>query len=126
MLFLRQAPHYLGETELADTPEEALIVKESEESVAEAKAKFALIEKEVVDHHVLKQIANKLLHIQEDMIQHFKEEGILYPIDAELLISETEEQKRILLRDFKLIYLNMRSDEETARRSVHAGRNVSS
>jgi hypothetical protein len=72
--------------------------------VSQAKEKFSLIDQEVVDHHVLKMIASKLLHIQEDTIQHFKDEGILYPIDAELLIEEAEQQKKILLRDFREKY----------------------
>ena len=83
---------------------QALIVLESEASVSQAKEKFSLIDQQVVDHHVLKMIASKLLHIQEDTIQHFKDEGILYPIDAELLIEEAEQQKKILLRDFREKY----------------------
>jgi len=51
-----KAPQYLGETDLADTPEEKIIVEESAASVVEAADILALIEKGVIQHHVIKQV----------------------------------------------------------------------
>ena len=53
---------------------------------------------------LLLQIANKLIHIQEDMVQHLQAEGILYPLDADLLSKEIEEHRKAFLEKVTLFY----------------------
>lgn len=85
--------YYLGETEHADTPEEALVVKESQMNVSLAKEKLALLPREAIAFIHSKQAARVLLHTQEEMIEDLQSEGILQERDGTILL-------RILHADF--------------------------
>mmetsp|Transcript_2893 Transcript_2893/g.4440 ORF Transcript_2893/g.4440 Transcript_2893/m.4440 type:complete len:1037 (-) Transcript_2893:411-3521(-) len=86
----KRIPYYLGDTETIDTPEEALVVQESREIVAIAKARLAAIDPSIVTLQCSKQTARWILHMQEDQIEEFLHEGIITPNDAEALFAEVE------------------------------------
>lgn len=85
--------YYLGETEHADTPEEALVVRESQSNVSLARGKLSSLPGDIISVVHSKQAARVLLYTQEDMIEDLQSEGILQEKDAKILI-------RALLDDF--------------------------
>ena len=84
----RKIPFYLGETEKADTPEEALVVRESQENVRVARARLSEISLEVLQYYHSKQAARQLLHSEEEMVEELRVEGILQETDASQLLKE--------------------------------------
>lgn len=89
-------PQYLGEKEFIDTPEEALVVRESKNNVREASRVLSSIDKVIYEIELSKLVARMILHHQEDTIIHFVEEGILPPKDAErLLLAANMDLKKV-------------------------------
>ncbi len=86
----RTIPFYLGELETIDTPEEALVVQESQDLVSQAKEILQHINPSIIRRQLSKQAARWILHLQEDMIEAFLTEGILTEAQAELLFHEVE------------------------------------
>lgn len=84
----RKIPFYLGETEKADTPEEALVVRESQDNVRVARARLNEISLEVLQYYHSKQAARQLLHSEEEMVEELRVEGILQDTDASQLLKE--------------------------------------
>ena len=84
----RKIPFYLGETVKADTPEEALVVRESQENVRVARARLSEISLEVLQYYHSKQAARQLLHSEEEMVEELRVEGILQETDASQLLKE--------------------------------------
>lgn len=84
----RKIPFYLGETEKADTPEEALVVRESQQNVRVARQRLYEISLEVLQYYHSKQAARQLLHTQEEMVEELRMEGILQETDASQLLKE--------------------------------------
>eukprot|EP01041_Mallomonas_annulata_P003036 gene3036-5952_t len=93
-------PYYLGEEEGIDTPELALVVQESVESVTAAKAMLADIDADIISYNVSKQVARILLHTQQTMVEKFQEEGVLCPRDADILLIETHRDYVQLQREW--------------------------
>ena len=87
-------PYYLGEEEGISTPEEALIVKESAETVAKAQMILDGMDVAIVSLHVTRQAANIILTSAETLVQHCGEEGILSVRDARLLFEVTKADRR--------------------------------
>lgn len=92
----KRIPYYLGDTETIDTPEEALVVQESRMIVHKAKEFLAAIDPSIVTLQVSKQTARWILHMQEDQIEEFLEEGIITHRDAETLFHEVEQDFAVL------------------------------
>jgi hypothetical protein len=92
----KRIPFYLGDTETIDTPEEALVVQESRDLVAKAKARLAAIDHNIVVVQVSKQTARWIVHRQEDQIEEFLKEGIITAKDAECLFHEAEHDLLLL------------------------------
>lgn len=90
-------PYYLGEEVGISTPEEALIVKESASSVAEARAMLDDLEVDTVSLYTTRQAACIILNATETLIQHFGEEGILSNRDAMHLFEVSEADRKRLV-----------------------------
>lgn len=95
----RQIPHYLGETEGIDTPEESLVVQESEQLAKEALLKLSKIPSVAMIALRSKQYAAFILHEQEDVIVEFQAEGILTEKYAKLLLAEVHQDYSQLQHD---------------------------
>jgi hypothetical protein len=89
-------PFYLGEEEWAESPEEFLILEESNAVVAAALALLGEISVDSFRLHVSRQAARMVLCMQEDMISHFIEEGILSSDNAEHFLSLIHKDKHKL------------------------------
>ena len=98
----KTAPHYLENTEYTDTPERALVIKESEDSVTEALEMYNSFGKDVLEQHVSEQVQMMLQHVEDDTIQQLKEEGIVYQTEVEALVAETEKQNECFVRGFRI------------------------
>lgn len=92
----RKIPFYLGETEGIDTPEEALVVRESQHLVAQAHKLLDLIRREILTMQLSKQAARWILHMQEDQISEFRDEGILTGKHAEEMLEDVQHDFRTL------------------------------
>ena len=95
----RQIPHYLGETEGIDTPEESLVVQESKQLTKEALLKLNEIPSVAMIALRSKQYAAFILHEQEDVIVEFQAEGILTEKYAKLLLAEVHQDYAQLQHD---------------------------
>ena len=87
-------PYYLGEEEGISTPEEALIVRESAETVAKAQTILDGMDVAIISLHVTRQAANMILTSAETLVQHCGEEGILSVRDARLLFEVTKADRK--------------------------------
>lgn len=95
----KTAPHYLENTEYTDTLELACIIKESEDSVADALEVYHALNKDLLEQHVLEQVQRMVQHVQDDTIQQLKDEGIVYQTEAEALVAEIENQNDLVWAD---------------------------
>ena len=86
----RKIAYYFGETEDADTPEEALVVRESRQNVASARVKLNEISVDIIGFYHSKQAARVLLHAQEEMVEELVTQGILQEKDAGLLLKAVQ------------------------------------
>jgi hypothetical protein len=73
-----------------------LVVSESKEVVKKAQALYDLIDRETRNYHTAKQLSRFVLYSQEVLIEKLQEEGVLNPRDAEVLIHETHEKKKLI------------------------------
>jgi NhaP-type Na+/H+ or K+/H+ antiporter len=86
----KKIPYYMGATELADTPEEAMVVLESQQNVDVARRRLNDISLDILGYYHSKQAARRLLHIQQEMIEDIRSEGILTESDASTLLKEIQ------------------------------------
>jgi hypothetical protein len=84
----QQIPYYLGEEEWAESPEEFLILEESNNNVAMAKRAFDEIPSDMLKLHVSRQAARMVLCMQEDVLIHYIKEGILLADNATNFLTE--------------------------------------
>jgi hypothetical protein len=80
-------PYYLGEEEWAESPEEFLILEESNEEVRAALDALAEISTSSMLLHISRQAARMILCMQEDAVEHFIEEGVLSSEHAEYFLN---------------------------------------
>jgi TPP-dependent 2-oxoacid decarboxylase len=99
----KKIAYYMGETELADTPEEALVVSESQLNVNIARRRLNDIPLELLNHYHSKQAARHLLHTQQEMIKEIRYEGILTDSDA-CVLSIQVQQDLLKLDETKTSY----------------------
>eukprot|EP01039_Chlorochromonas_danica_P001449 gene1449-1574_t len=98
-------PFYLGESEVIDTPEEAIVVTESKSSVAKASHRLSGIDPRIISWQISKQVAKMILRCQEDLIEEFQEEGIITENHAEALLDE-------LAKDYRRVQIETVSWED--------------
>ena len=118
-----KAPFFLGEGEFKHTAEMEAILKDSNECVKRAEALVDQLDKKKVEHHVLKQVSNKVINLQEELISQFLDKGILFAMDAKLLIEEVEMQRDQLEKEHWFLHsYRTRSDAGNIRgvMKIHA------
>jgi len=91
----KKAPKFLGQ-EITDTPESQHILKESINTVKRAEEILSGLDPSVVEYHVLRQVSNRVITLQEEMINQFLQKGVLFPMDAAILVEEVADQRRSL------------------------------
>lgn len=89
----RKLPQYFED---GASPELAQILVESRDNVAAAKGMFNQMDPFIIRYHLSKQMARVLLHTQEEVVETFQLEGILRPVDADLLLRQTNREFRRL------------------------------
>lgn len=89
----RKLPQYFEDVA---SQELAQILVESRENVSAAKAMFNQMDPYIVRYHLSKQMARVLLHTQEEVVETLQLEGILRPVDAEVLLRQTNREFRRL------------------------------
>lgn len=82
---MNKIPTYLGEHEYIDTPEEALVVQESEEIIDNAKKVLSSMDQTILKEEISILISRSILYNQEDIINHYVEKGILTQKEASIL-----------------------------------------
>jgi len=82
---MNKIPTYLGEHEYIDTPEEALVVKESREIIDSAKKVLSSMNQSILKEEISILISRSILFNQEDIINHYVEEGILTQKEGSIL-----------------------------------------
>ena len=87
---MNNIPKHLGEHEHIDTPEEALVCKESQDIIDAAKVILSSMDQDVLKREMSMLISRSVLFHQEDLINHFVEEGILTAREATVLVSTTK------------------------------------
>ena len=59
----------------------------------QAEKKLNELDPKIVEYHVLRQISNKVIRLQESLINEFLAKGVLFPMDAAILIEEVDKQR---------------------------------
>lgn len=82
---------YLGEKGIVDTEEEALIIAESNQLMKEARKMLAEIDRDVISFHATEMVTRMVLHMANDTVMQFQEEGILSEKDTEVFLEKSYE-----------------------------------
>ena len=82
---MNKVPTYLGEYEFIDTPEEALVVKESRDIIDSAKKVLLSMDQTKLKEEISILISRSILCNQEDIINHYVSEGILTQKEGSIL-----------------------------------------
>lgn len=82
---------YLGEKGIVDTEEEALIIAESNQLMKEARKMLAEIDIAVISFHATEMVTRMVLHMANDTVMQFQEEGILSEKDTEVFLEKSYE-----------------------------------
>lgn len=96
----RKIPRHFGEHNTVDTPEQALVIEESEENVEEARKLLAEIDENTITLQKSKQIARTIFHLKENLVSEFGSEGILSEHDSEILLHEISHDVLAMERAF--------------------------
>ena len=92
-----KVPYYLGPTTLVHSPEEVILVRESQDNVAAALKELHEGYSPVALKEILsRKVASIILHSQEELILHFHDEGILGPLEAAFLHGALQTDKQTL------------------------------
>lgn len=91
----RKAPKFLG-SQITKTDQAQVILSESIATVKRAEEILASKDPKIVEYHVLRQVSNRVITLQEEMIDQFLQKGVLFPMDAAILIEEVDKQRESL------------------------------
>merc|ERR1711916_53147 len=94
----RKAPKFLG-SQITKTDQAQVILSESIATVKRAEEILAGIDPRIVEYHVLRQVSNRVITLQEEMIDQFLQKGVLFPMDAAMLIEEVDKQRENLKKE---------------------------
>jgi hypothetical protein len=114
-------PFYLGEEEWAESPEEFLILEESNAVVAAALAILGEISVDSFRLHVSRQAARMVLCMQEDMISHFIREGILSSTESARKFLETIHNDIENLHNIRNVRMNFNFNFNSTQRPQDTG-----
>jgi hypothetical protein len=86
----------MGTTTAVDTPEQEVVVLESQALVEQARDRLAAIDPETVTKQVTKQTARWVIHEQQEQTEQYLREGVVSAAEAEKLLREAEGDLRRL------------------------------
>lgn len=81
---------YVGVKEGIKSSDEEIVLDESRALVETAKKLLSCIDPQIVTQQLSKQAARWILHMQEDAIVEFREEGVITGNDAEAMLNEID------------------------------------
>jgi hypothetical protein len=85
---------YVGVKEGVKSSDEEIVLDESRALVETAKKLLTCIDPQIVTQQLSKQAARWILHMQEDTIVEFREEGVITGNDAEAMLNEIDSDRK--------------------------------
>ena len=119
----RKAPHFLGD-DIIHTVESQRIIQESVDTCEQAEAILQSLDPKIVEYHVLRQVSSRVITLQEEMINQFLEKGVLFPMDASILIDEVDAQRHSLKNEHWFFHSYAKRDSIDGKQSSSTNPNL--